>query len=67
MSPIEVLQHVIFDNSESNNKKNVFVEKVKKLSQHIAVTSSIGNDTPTVAYAVRTLNAPSFEAAYVMS
>ena len=61
-APTEFLQHVIFDYSASNNNNNVFVEKVKNLGQHIAVSSSIIHYAPTVSYAVRTLNAPAFEA-----
>ena len=61
-APTEVLEHVIFDYSASNNNNNVFVEKVKNLGQHIAVSSSIIHYAPTVSYAVRTLNAPAFEA-----
>ena len=35
--PTEGLQHVTFDYSEINNNKNLFVDNVKKLSQHISV------------------------------
>ena len=58
--PTEVLQHVIFEYSASNNNKNVFVENVKKLSQHIAISGAIRYYAPTVAYAVRTLTATKF-------
>ena len=59
-SPTEGLQHIIFDYSASNNNKNVFVEKVKKLSQYIAVSGVIRHDALTGAYAVRALTAPVF-------
>ena len=55
------MQHVIFDYSASNNNNNMFMENMKKLSQHIAVSGSIIHDAPTVAYAVGTLTSPAFE------
>ena len=60
-APTEGLKHVIFVSSESNNNKNMFVENLKNLSQHIAISGSIKHDAPIVAYAVRTLTAPVFE------
>ena len=59
--PIERLQHVIFDYNASNNNNNMFVENVKKLSQHIDISGSVRHDTPTVAYSVRTFTDPVFE------
>jgi len=61
-SPTEGLQYVVFNYTSSNNNKNVFVESVKKLSHHIAVSGSIRYEAPTAARAVRTLTAPTFEA-----
>ena len=58
----EGLKHMIFNYSAKNKNKNVFVENMKKLCQHIAVSVSIIHDVTTVAYEVRTLNAPAFEA-----
>ena len=61
-APTEGLQYVVFNYTSSNNNKNVFVESVKKLSHHIAVSRSIRYEAPTAARAVRTLTAPTFEA-----
>ena len=55
---------MIFEYSARNNNKNVFVENVKKFSQHISVSDSIIHDVPTVAYAVSKLTAPAFEASF---
>ena len=55
------MQHVIFDYSASNKNRNVFVENMKNLRQHIDVSGSIRNDAPEVAYEVRTLTAPVFD------
>ena len=60
-APTEGLQYVVFNYTSSNNNKNVFVENVKKLSHHIAVSGSIRYEAPTAARAVRTLTAPTFE------
>ena len=60
-APTEGLQYVVFNYTSSNNNKNVFVESVKKLSHHIAVSGSIRYEAPTAARAVRTLTAPTFE------
>ena len=60
-SPTESLQHVIFDYSASNNNNNMFVDNVKKLIHHIAVSGAIRYDEPKVTYAVSTLTAPVFE------
>ena len=54
-APTEGLQYVVF-NYTSNNNKNVFVESVKKLSHHIAVSGSIRYEAPTAARAVRRLH-----------
>ena len=48
-SPTESLQHVIFDYSASNNNKNMFVENVEKLSQHIDFSCAIRYDAPAVS------------------
>ena len=61
--PKEGLQNVISNYSASNNKKNAFVDNVKKLSHNIAVSGAIRYDAPTVAYAVKTFTAPVFEVA----
>ena len=60
-APTEGLQHVIFNYTNNNSNKNVFVENVKKLSHHIAVSGSIRYEAPTAARAVWTLTAPTFE------
>ena len=60
-SPKEGFHNMIFDYSASNKNMNMFVENVTNLSQHIAVSGWIRYDAPTVAYSVRTLNAPAFE------
>ena len=60
-APTEGLQYVVFNYTSSNNNKNVFVENVKKLSHHIAVSGGIRYEAPTAARAVRTLTAPTFE------
>ena len=56
----EGFQNVFFNYSASNNNNNVFMVNVKILIQHIAVPGTIKHFTPTVAYAVRILNAPVF-------
>jgi len=38
------------------------MESVKKLSHHVAVSGSIRYEAPTIARAVRTLTAPTFDA-----
>ena len=60
-APTEGLQYVVFNYTNNNNNKNVFVESVKKLSHHIAVSGSIRYEAPTAARAVRTMTAPTFD------
>ena len=60
-APTEGLQYVVFNYTNSNNNKNVFVESTKKLSRHITVSGSIRYEAHTAARAVRTLTAPTFE------
>ena len=52
--------HVIFDYNVANKDKNMFMENVKKLSQHIATSAVIKYGAPGVAKAVRKLVAPKF-------
>ena len=52
----------MFNYMSSSNNKNVFVESVKKLSHHIAVSGSIVYKDPTAARAARTLTVLMFEA-----
>ena len=60
-APTEGLQYVLFT-TQLVTTARFFVENIKKLNHHIAVSGSIKYEAPTAAKSVRTLTVPKFHA-----